>query len=109
MLKLDNVGRLQIIEKIMPLCLALFFCRTVFIGYKYLFFLTLVPCVVYSAYWLLKNGMVKPKWSKLLLPLLFSVLFFTHFTPLNNVVKESVNLLLIFLICIMLKRKTLHC
>ncbi|MBR2195072.1 MAG: hypothetical protein IJ911_05590 [Salinivirgaceae bacterium] len=92
---MDNVGRLQIIEKIMPLCLALFFCRTVFIGYKYLFFLTLVPCVVYSAYWLLKNGMVKPKWSKLLLPLLVIVLFFAHFTPISNVVKESMNIWLI--------------
>ena len=95
MLKLNNIERLQIIERIMPLCLALFFCRTVFIGYKYLFFLTLVPCVVYSAYWFLKNGLVKPKWSKLSLPLLVIVLFFAHFTPISNVVKESMNIWLI--------------
>lgn len=86
---------MRIFEKIMPLCLALFFCRTVFIGYKYLFFLLLVPCVAYSAYWLLKIGITKPKWSKLLLPLLVIALFFAHFLPLSNVVKEVVNLLMI--------------
>ncbi|MBP5667189.1 MAG: hypothetical protein J6X32_03480 [Salinivirgaceae bacterium] len=86
---------MRIFEKIMPLCLALFFCRTVFIGYKYLFFLTLVPCVVYSAYWLLKNGIAKPKSGKVLLPLMVIALFFAHFAPLSNVVKESVNLLLL--------------
>jgi len=95
MLKLGNIEYKCAFEKIMPLCLALFFCRTVFIGYKYLFFLTLVPCVVYSAYWLLKNGMVKPKWSKLLLPLLVIALFFANFTPISNVVKESMNIWLI--------------
>jgi hypothetical protein len=79
----------------MPLCLALFFCRTVFIGYKYLFFLLIVPCVVYSAYWLFKNGFEKSKWRKLLLPLLIIASFFAHFSPLSNVVKETVNLLLI--------------
>ena len=82
-------------EKIMPLCLALFFCRTVFIGYKYLFFLLLVPCIVFSAYWLLKNGIAKPRYRILLLPLLVIALFLAHFAPLSNVVKESVNLLLI--------------
>ena len=94
MLKLNNIESMRIFEKIMPLCLALFFCRTVFIGYKYLFFLTLVPCVVYSAYWLLKNGILKPKSGKVLLPLMVIALFFAHFAPLSNVVKESVNLLL---------------
>lgn len=95
MQKLNNIERLQIIERIMPLCLALFFCRTVFIGYKYLFFLTLVPCAVYSAYWFLKNGIAKPKSGKVLLPLLVTALFFAHFAPLSNVVKESINLLLL--------------
>ena len=95
MLKLNNIESMRIFEKIMPLCLALFFCRTVFIGYKYLFFLTLVPCVVYSAYWLLKNGILNPKSGKVLLPLMVIALFFAHFAPLSNVVKESVNLLLL--------------
>ena len=95
MLKLNNIESQHAIEKIMPICLALFFCRTVFIGYKYLFFLLLVPCVVYSAYWLLKNGITKPKWRKLLFPLIVIALYLSHFTLLSNVVKESVNLLLI--------------
>ena len=95
MLKLNNIERMRNVEKIMPLCMALFFCRTVFIGYKYLFFLTLVPCVVYSAYWFLKNGIAKLKWHKLLLPLMVIALFFAHFSPISNVVKESVNLLMI--------------
>ncbi len=86
---------MRIFEKIMPLCLALFFCRTVFIGYKYLFFLTLVPCFVYSAYYLLKNGIAKPKNGKILLPLVVIALFFAHFSPISNVVKESMNILLI--------------
>ncbi len=89
------IERILLSSKIMPLCLALFFSRTVFIGYKYLFFLLLVPCVAYSVYWLLKNGTAKPQWGKLLLPLLVVVLFFAHFMPLSNVVKESVNLLLV--------------
>lgn len=92
---MNNIERLRNVEKIMPLCLALFFCRTVFIGYKYLFFLTLVPCVVYSAYYLLKNGIAKPKIGKVLLPLMVIALFFAHFAPLSNVVKESINLLLL--------------
>lgn len=79
----------------MPLCLALFFCRTVFIGYKYLFSFMLVPCVVYSAYKLLKNGITKPNWREIWLPLLVCVLFFARFTSISNVMKESVNLLLI--------------
>lgn len=95
MLKLNNIERMRNVEKIMPLCLALFFCRTVFIGYKYLFFLTLAPCVVYSACYLLKNGIAKPKSGKVLLPLMVIALFFAHFAPLNNVVKESINLLLL--------------
>lgn len=95
MIKQNNIERLQNFEKIMPLCLALFFCRTIFIGYKYLFFLLLVPCVAYSAYWFLKNGIAKLKWCKLLLPLLFITLFFSRFTPISNVAKESVNLLMI--------------
>lgn len=95
MLKLNNIERMRNVEKIMPLCLALFFCRTVFIGYKYLFFLTLVPCVVYSAYWFLKNGIAKLKWHKLLLPLMVIALFFAHFSPLSNVVKESINLMML--------------
>lgn len=95
MLKLNNIERMRNVEKIMPLCLALFFCRTVFIGYKYLFFLLLVPSVVYSAYWLLQKSIAKLKWSILLLPLLVIALFFAHFSPQSNVVKESVNLLLI--------------
>lgn len=95
MLKLNIIERMRNFEKIMPLCLALFFCRTVFIGYKYLFFLLLVPCVGYSVYMLFKKGIAKPKWSKLLLPLLVVALFFAHFEPFSNVLKESVNLLLI--------------
>ncbi len=107
MLKLNNIERLQIIERIMPLCLALFFCRTVFIGYKYLFFLTLVPCVVYSAYWFLKNGIAKLKWHKLLLPLMVIALFFAHFSPISNVVKESVNALLV--LYFLFFTKVFHC
>ncbi len=95
MLKLNNIERMRIVEKIMPFCLALFFCRTVFIGYKYLFFATLVPCVVFSAYSFFKNGIAKPKWRGILLPLMVMALFSAHFAPLSNVVKESVNLLLI--------------
>ncbi len=95
MLKLNNIECKHAFEKIMPLCLALFFCRTVFIGYKYLFLLLFVPCVVYSAYWLLKNGIAKLKCCKLLPPLLVIALFFAHYSPLSNVLKESVNLLLI--------------
>ena len=79
----------------MPLCLALFFGRTIYIGYKYLFLLSLVPCVVYSAYFLLKKSITKPKYNKLLLPVLVIALFYAHFTPIRNVVKESSNLLII--------------
>ncbi len=95
MLIYNNIERILLSGKIMPICLALFFCRTVFIGYKYLFFLLLVPCVIYSIYWLLKNGIAKPQWGKIGIPLLVVVLFFAHFSQLSNVVKESVNLLLI--------------
>ncbi len=95
MQKWNNIDHIKEIKKIMPLCLALFFCRTVFIGYKYLFFLLLVLCIVFSAYWLLKNGIAKPRYRILLLPLLVIALFLAHFAPLSNVVKESVNLLLI--------------
>ncbi|MBR5166482.1 MAG: O-antigen ligase family protein [Salinivirgaceae bacterium] len=80
------------IEKIMPLCMALFFCRTVFIGYKYLFFLTLVPCFLYTMYMLFKQGVVRPHNKMMLLPSLVLLLFFIHFSPLSNVVKESVNI-----------------
>lgn len=89
------INSIRIVEKIMPLCLALFFGRTIYIGYKYLFFLALVPCVVYSAYSLLKNGITKLKYNKLLLPVLVVALFYAHFTPISNVVKESGNLLMI--------------
>ena len=79
----------------MPLCLALFFARTVFIGYKYLFFATLVPCFLYSVYELFKQGVAIPKLKILLLPVLVIALFLAHFSPLSNVVKESVNIVLI--------------
>ena len=88
-----NVKILLHIEKIKLFCLA-FFRRTVFIGYKYLFFLIFVLSVVYSAYWSRKNGIATPQRCKVLLPLMLTALFFAHFTPLSNVVKESVNLLL---------------
>lgn len=76
----------------MPFCLALFFARTVFIGYKYLFFAAFVPCFLYSVYVLFKQGVVRPKLKTLLLPVLVPVLFFAHFSPISNVVKESVNI-----------------
>ena len=86
-----------IMEMIMPLCLALFFTRTVFIGYKYLFFATLVPCFLYSVYVLFKQGVAIPKIKTLLLPVLVILLFFAHFSPYSNVVKESVNI--VFIVC----------
>ena len=79
----------------MPLCLALFFCRTVFIGYKYLFFATLIPCFLYSVYVLFKQGVAKTKIRPLSLPCVVIALFFAHFSPFSNVVKESVNIVLI--------------
>ena len=72
--------------------MALFFARTVFIGYKYLFFATLVPCLLYSVYMLFKQGIARPKIKILLLPILVMALFFAHFSPFSNVVKESMNI-----------------
>ena len=95
MLNLNNINGLRIFERIMPLCLALFFARTVFIGYKYLFFATFVPCLLYSAYMMFKRGVAIPKLKTLLLPILVIVLFFAHFSPFSNVVKEIVNITLI--------------
>ena len=86
---------LKHIEKIMPFCLALFFTRTVFIGYKYLFFVALVPSLLYSVYMMFKQGIAMPKIKTLLLPVLVISLFFAHFSPLNNVVKESANIALV--------------
>ena len=79
----------------MPLCIALFFTRTMFIGYKYLFFVTFVPCFLYSVYVLFKQGVAIPKFKTLLLPILVIALFFAHFSLFGNVVKESVNIALI--------------
>lgn len=95
MIKVNNIRGLQFVERIMPLCLALFFCRTVFIGYKYLFFITLVPCIVYSVYVFFKQMIVGPNIKKLWLPLLVIAFYFVHFLPVSNVIKESVNILLI--------------
>ena len=75
--------------------MALFFVRTVFIGYKYLFFLLLVPGVALSVYAFVKQRPVLPNFKRLILPALVIALFFVHFTPISNVVKESVNILLI--------------
>ncbi len=93
--KPSNIENVRIFEKIMPLCLALFFCRTVFIGYKYLFFLTLVPSIAYSVYIFFKQKIAVPNLRILWLLLLVIFLFFIHFTPISNVIKESVNILLI--------------
>ena len=92
---MNNIKSQRIFEKIMPLCLALFFVRTVFIGYKYLFFATFVPCFLYSVYVLFKQGVARPKFKTLLLPILVIALFFAHFSPFSNVVKESVNIAMI--------------
>ena len=92
---MNNIKSRRIFEKIMPLCLALFFVRTVFIGYKYLFFATFVPCFLYSVYVLFKQGVARPKFKTLLLPILVIALFFVHFLPFSNVVKESANIALI--------------
>ena len=87
---------IRLTYKIMPLCLALFFTRTVFIGYKYLFLVTFVPCFLHSVYVLFKQGIAKPKINTLLLPVLVIALFIAHFSPIiSNVVKESVNISLI--------------
>lgn len=90
-----GIKYIEKIEKLMPLCFALFFTRTVFIGYKYLFFVTFVPCFMYSVYGLFKQGVAKPEIKTLLLPVLVVVLFFSHFSPFSNVVRESVNIVLI--------------
>lgn len=79
----------------MPFCLALFFVRTVFIGYKYLFFLLLVPCVVYSMYMFVKHKVRLPNLWALWLPTLVIVLFLLHFILVSNVTKESINIILI--------------
>ena len=92
---LNYINSLRLLEKLMPLCLALFFTRTVFIGYKYLFLATLVPCFLYSVYMLFKQGVAIPKLKTLLLPFIVIALFFAHFSPMSNVVKESVNIALI--------------
>lgn len=92
---MNNIKSQRIFEKIMPLCLALFFVRTVFIGYKYLFFATFVPCFLYSVYVLFKQGVAIPRFKTLLLPVLVVLLFFVHFSPFSNVVKESANIALI--------------
>lgn len=92
---MNNIKIQRIFEKIMPLCLALFFARTVFIGYKYLFFAFFVPCFLYSVYVFFKQGVAKPKSKILLLPVLVITLFGAHFSLFSNVVKESVNIALI--------------
>ena len=86
---------MRFFKKIMPLCLALFFCRTVFIGYKYLFILALVPCIAYTAYVFIKQRSVLFNKKELRLPLLVIFLFFVHFSPISNVLKEGGNILLI--------------
>ena len=93
--KLKYINNLRFFEKVMPLCLALFFARTIFIGYKYLFFAALVPCCLYSVYILLKQGVARQKIKTLLLPVSVIALFVAHFSLLSNVVKECVNTLLI--------------
>lgn len=89
------MNALKHIDKIMPLCLALFFVRTIFIGYKYMFLGALVPCLLYSVYVLFKQGITGFKIKTLLLPIFVLILFFAQFSPLSNVVKESVNIVLI--------------
>lgn len=79
----------------MPLCLALFFCRTVFIGYKYLFLVTLTLCLLYSSYVLFKQGVARLKFKALLFPVLVIMFFLIHFSPLSTVLKESMNIFLI--------------
>ena len=93
--KLKYINNLRFFEKVMPLCLALFFVRTIFIGYKYLFFATLVPCFLYSVYVFIKQGVARPKIKTMLLPVLVIALFVAHFSLLSNVAKESVNIVLI--------------
>ena len=83
------------IDRLWTLCLALFFCRTVFIGYRYLFFLMLVPCAMYACYACVRRGVGRFDKKKLILPFLVIALYFVHFTTLSNVVKESVNIALI--------------
>lgn len=95
MQKLNNIDCIHILKKIMPLCLALFFVRTVFIGYKYLFFLLLVLSMAFSVYVFVKREFVMPNFKRLLLPAFVIALFFAHFTPISNVLKESINILLI--------------
>lgn len=92
---LSFLNILKHIEKIMPLCLALFFARTLFIGYRYLFFVVLVPSLLYSVYVLFRRGFEWPILKKLFLPALVLLFFLAHFSLLSNVVKESMNIALI--------------
>lgn len=78
--------------EILSVTLALFFARTVFIGYKYLFFVLIVPFFICCGYLFHKNEGTRFKWSKLILPAFVAILFFIHFKPYSNVVKESINL-----------------
>lgn len=82
-------------EKLSFFCLALFFVRTIFIGYKYLFFLALIPTIIY---FFMSIKCIKYEYlhdKVLLFPLLIIMLFLIHFSPFSNVVKETVNLMMV--------------
>lgn len=102
--------RSELVDKLLlmvPVCLALFFARTVFIGYKYLFFFALVPCLA-ASFFVIKNNMRNFVFSwKMLLPALTVACYLINFTTISNVEKETVNILFIiyFLFLIVYSRQ----
>lgn len=76
-------------------CMVSFFARTIFIGYKYVFFLSLpltIALVVLSKNYV---AIQKINYKKLVLPLSILLFYFLHFSFIDNVVKESINTLVL--------------
>ena len=87
-------------EKLMPLCLALFFARTVFIGYKYLFLGIFVLCAAGSGYSFFVKKNSTPKFTVFVLPILVVMLYVAHLATYSMVLKELANLcFIIYFLC----------
>lgn len=86
---------LYLIYSLAILCIALFFSRTIFIGYKYLFLALLLPFAIIAVIRTAKNRNIQISLNKFWLPLTVLILYFFHFTTFPNVIKESVNIVFI--------------
>lgn len=82
---------------VVTLCIVTFFARTIFIGYKYIFFLLLPLTIIHS---LKKNNIKNVIFNnaKLIFPFLTIVLFLTHFSFNSAIIKETTNICFVLFI-----------